>query len=224
MSADIALVAAATVLGVASAPHCAAMCAAPCAAVVGRGQGQLPFQAARVAGYAAAGAVVAASVGATAALAQWSPALRPLWVLLHTGLLGLGLWMLWQGRQPAWLGAAGRVPASAGWAPVRGPSRPLRAVAAGALWVGWPCGLLQSALLLASLTGHAAAGAAAMAGFAVSSSAGLLAGPWVWQRLGGRAGLEPLLVRGAGALLALGSLVALGQGIWRPLLAWCGLA
>lgn len=227
MSADAALIGGAALLGLASMPHCAAMCAAPCAAVVGRGPGdtQWLFQGARVVGYAAAGAVAAASVGAASALAQWSPALRPLWVLLHTGLLLLGLWMLWQGRQPAWLAGLGRVPAAAtGWAPVQGPAPRLRALAAGGLWFAWPCGTLQSALLLASLTGNAVSGAAAMAAFAVLSSAGLLAAPWIWRRLGNRTGIEPLLVRAAGGMLALGSIFALGHGIWHQVLVWCGLA
>lgn len=232
MSADLALIGGAALLGLASTPHCAAMCAAPCAAVVGRGPGaarsQWLFQATRVAGYAVAGGIAAASVGAAEALAQFSPALRPLWVLLHGAMLVLGLWMLWQGRQPAWMAGIGRVPAQAGWAPVQGPvsgpGRQLRAAAAGGAWVAWPCGTLQSALLLASLTGHAGSGAAAMGTFAVLSSAGLLAAPWIWQRLGAQAGREALLVRAAGALLALGSLFALGHGIWHEVLVWCGLA
>jgi uncharacterized protein len=225
VAGDLALIAGAAALGLASVPHCAAMCAAPCAAAVGRGGGQGWFQAARVAGYAAAGAVAAASVGTAEQLAQWSPALRPLWLLLQGALLVLGGWMLWQGRQPAWLGAVGREPLAAGVAPIHGPGgrQPWRAAAAGAMWVGWPCGLLQSALLLSSLTGSAASGASAMAGFAVLSSPGLVAAPWLWRKLAGRVGLEPLLVRSAGALLAAGALFALGHGIWQPLLAWCGL-
>jgi sulfite exporter TauE/SafE len=232
MSADLALIGGAALLGLASTPHCAAMCAAPCAAVVGRGPGaarsQLLFQAARVAGYAVAGGIAAASVGAAEALAQLSPALRPLWVLLHGAMLVLGLWMLWQGRQPAWMAGIGRVPVEAGWAPVQGPvarpGRQLKAAAAGSAWVAWPCGTLQSALLLASLTGHAGSGAAAMGAFAVLSSAGLVAAPWIWQRLGAQAGREALLVRAAGLLLALGSVFALGHGIWHEVLVWCGLA
>jgi len=232
MSADLALIGGAALLGLASTPHCAAMCAAPCAAVVGRGPGaarsQAVFQTARVASYAVAGGVAAASVGAAEALAQFSPALRPLWVLLHGAMLVLGLWMLWQGRQPAWMGGIGRVPVQGAWAPVlgpvSGPGRQFKAAAAGSAWVAWPCGTLQSALLLASLTGHAGSGAAAMGAFAVLSSAGLLAAPWIWQRLGAQAGREALLVRAAGALLALGSLFALGHGIWHQVLVWCGLA
>ena len=210
------------------------MCAAPCAAVAGpRGAGLWAFLAARLAGYAAAGAVVAGSVGALAAWSQLSPALRPVWAAVHAGILVLGLWMVCQGRQPGWMAGIGRAPAASpvpagGWQPVRGP---LRAAAAGGLWVAWPCGLLQSALLVASLAGSAAAGAGAMAGFALASSAGLVAAPWVWRRLhpgGGRtlahAGTERALVRGAGALLVLGSAFALGHGVWHQVAVYCGWA
>ena len=116
----------------------------------------------------------------------------------------------------------------AGWQPVRGP---LRAAAAGGLWLAWPCGLLQSALRVASLAGSVAAGAGPMAGFALASSAGLVAAPWVWRRLHPRggptlahAGTERALVRGAGALRMLGSAFALGHGAWHPVVVFCGWA
>ena len=188
----------------------------------------LAFQLARVAGYAAAGAVVAASVGALAALSQWTPALRPVWVLLHLAFLTLGLWMAVVGRQPAWMGAMGRIPQpvgavnKTGWSPLRGP---VQAAAAGGLWVAWPCGLLQSALLVASLTSGPGPGAVAMAVFAVASSGGLIAAPWLWQRLKSRTGALPLergLVRLAGALLVLGSGFSLGHGVWPQVAAFCG--
>ncbi len=230
---DAALITGAALLGLAGTPHCAAMCGAPCAAICGKDRpiSTLAFQLARVAGYATAGAVAAASVGALSSLAQFSPALRPLWAVLHALLLTLGLWLLWQGRQPAWMGQMGRVPAAvtggqgeAGWRPMQGPTR---AAAAGGLWVAWPCGLLQSALLLASLTGGAAAGAGAMAAFAVASSGGLVLAPWVWRWLS-RAGqgprLERALVRGAGGMLVLGSSFALGAGVWHQIAVFCGLA
>lgn len=225
---DAALIASAALLGLAGTPHCAAMCAAPCAAVCGPGRSAaVSFQLARLASYAAAGAVVAGSVGALATLSQLSPALRPLWVVLHALILCLGMWMLLQGRQPTWIGAMGRVPApaapaSGGWQTVKGP---VRAAAAGSLWAALPCGLLQSALLVASLADSALAGAAAMAAFALASSAGLIVGPWAWQRLrqgSARAALERALVRMAGALLVAGSGFALGHGVWHQVAAYCG--
>jgi sulfite exporter TauE/SafE len=233
---DAALIASAALLGLAGMPHCTSMCSAPCAAATGPGAaGQWSFHGTRMLGYAAAGFVASASVGSLAALSQWTPALRPLWVLFHVAMLALGLWLLVQGRQPAWMGQFGRVAVPAGGslatpggsAPIRVWRTPARAAAAGALWVAWPCGLLQSALLVASMTQTAWAGAAAMAVFALTSAGGLLAAPALWRWLRGRAdapALERRLARAAGGLLAVAALFALGQDIWHPIAAFCGLA
>lgn len=233
---DFALVLAALMLGAAGAPHCAAMCG-PASAALLRGcrrhaptASPLAFHLARVAGYAAAGAVAASSVGALAQLGQLSPLLRPLWTLLHCAALGLGLWLLWQGRQPAWLENLGRgtrrlAPQRAdadGWQRLQGPAR---ASAAGLLWVAWPCGLLQSALVVAALANTAWGGAAAMAGFAAVSAAGLGLAPWAFARLagGGGAALQAhaWAVRLAGAMLAGASAWALGQDLLRRVIAYC---
>lgn len=184
----------------------------------------MAFHAGRIASYAVGGAVAASSMGALASLSQASPALRPLWTLLHVLALALGLWLLWQGRQPAWMGSFGRVPRAApagAWQAVRGP---VRAGAAGSFWVAWPCGLLQSALLVSAMTGTAAAGAGAMAAFAVSSSPGLWLAPWLWRRYlqGPRAPeRERWVVRAAGVMLVLASGFALGHGLWHEVAAFC---
>jgi len=225
---DGALIGSAALLGLAGAPHCTAMCGAPCAAAIGRAggaQATLAFHLARVASYALAGAVVATAVGALATLAQWSPALRPLWTLVHSLVFALGLWLLWTGRQPGWMAALGRMPQpvaeQGGWRPMRGTAR---AALAGGLWVGWPCGLLQGALLVASMTGGAAAGAGAMAAFAVASSPGLLLAPWVWRkmsRVGDAATRERWAIRAAGAMLAAASGWVLTHGLWDRFAAFC---
>jgi uncharacterized protein len=280
---DAALIASAALLGLAGAPHCTAMCAAPCSAAIGRpgpglGARSLSFHAARIGSYALAGALVSAAVGGLAAIASWAPALRPLWMLLHLAAFGLGLWLLWQGRQPAWLGAIGRMPAPAvavqaqpmfatrmgtvaagsggaggmhaGPAPaqraawpsvpgaqlstVLGVASPWRAGGLGALWAAWPCGLLHSALLVAAMTNTAAGGAAAMAGFALASAAGLIWAPWLWSWVtrgsagrgeGGRARrAEAWAARIAGGVLAAASGWALTHGMWHGIAVWCGLA
>lgn len=233
---DAGLIVGACALGLAGLPHCAAMCAAPCAAAcagapAGTGARSLTFQVTRLLSYAGAGALAAGSVGALEGLSQWSPALRPLWALFHAMVLALGLWLLWQGRQPVWMGRLGHrtapVPAPAlhtGWQRLQGP---VRAGTAGALWVAWPCGLLQSALLIASLSNSPATGAAAMAGFALCSSAGLMVGPWLWVRVRGGAlgaSAEKGLVRLAGGLLIGGSGFALISGVWHQVAAFCGWA
>ena len=223
---DAVLITSATLLGLAGAPHCTAMCSAPCAAATGGGQARASaaFHLARAAGYATGGALAASSVAVLAGWAQWSPALRPVWTLLNVAALGLGLWLLVRGRQPVWmarLGHAPPVPAAVGWQRIQGPAR---AAAAGALWVAWPCGLLQSALLVAALTSSAAAGAGAMFGFAVASAPGLVLGPWAWKKLLGRGDAalrERWATRAAGALLAAASGWALGHGLWLQVAAYC---
>ena len=233
---DFALFVGALMLGAAGAPHCAAMCA-PASGALLRGCGRhashaapWAFHLSRVLGYALAGAVAASSVGALARLGQLSPLLRPLWTLLHCAALGLGLWLLWQGRQPAWLENLGRGGSrlapqradAAGWQRMQGP---VKASAAGLLWVAWPCGLLQSALVIAALANSAWGGAAVMAGFAAASAAGLGLAPWAFARLtGGGAGtlqVQVWAVRLAGAALAAASAWALGQDLFRRVVAYC---
>lgn len=227
---DSALIASATLLGLAGAPHCTVMCSAPCSAALGRGglAATLSFQVARVVGYAAVGAAAASSVSMLAAWSEFSPALRPAWTLLHAAALALGLWLLLRGRQPAWMADLGRTPA-----PVGGVAAPIgwqrmspsaRASLAGGMWVAWPCGLLQSALLVAALGSNAAGGAAAMTGFALASAPGLLLAPWVWRRLlqGGRAAIREMwATRAGGLLLALASISALGHDLWPRVAAFC---
>ena len=223
------LVAAAGLIGLAGLSHCAAMCAAPCAAVTGRrASSQLLFQLARVAGYGAAGAVAAAGVGVLREALSFSPALRPLWTLLHLAALAFGLWMLAQGRWPAWLARSNAVPSvldAQGWRRMVGP---VRSVGAGAAWIAWPCALTQSALLVAALGDTPAQGAAAMVVFAVASSPALWIGPLVaqrWVRPGTVAAAWTTAawpVRAAGALLAVGSGWALTHGLWATVAAYCG--
>lgn len=233
---DLALVLSALMLGLAGAPHCAAMCGPSSAALLrscgSRGVQATPlaFHAARVLGYAAVGAVAASSVGLVSQLGQLSPVLRPLWTLLHCAALGLGLWLLWQGRQPAWLENLGRgtrrlAPQQAkpvGWQTMQGPAR---AAAAGSLWVAWPCGLLQSALVVAALANTAWAGAAAMAVFAGVSAAGLSLAPWAFNRLTG-SGIGALqanvwAIRLAGAALAAASAWAMGHDLFMRFVDYC---
>ena len=233
---DQALLISAVLMGLAGTPHCLAMCGAACTAATGGGvlRGQLPFHLGRLLAYSAAGAVAAASVGSLARLGQAVSALRPLWTGVHIAALALGLYLLWQGRQPGWMAGLGRARAGtaaagagAHWQAIKGPAR---SAGAGLAWVAWPCGLLQSALLVAGLANSAGAGALVMAGFGLASAAGLLVGPALWGRLsavgtpGGTARpalSSRLAVRWAGAALALASAWALGHGLWMRLAAWC---
>ena len=234
---ELALMLSAVLLGLSGAPHCAAMCGPTCAALLGRspsgavpGSNTLAFHGARVAGYAVAGALVAGGAAVLTASSAAAPVLRPLWTLLHIAALALGLYLLLTGRQPAWMTRIGRArpattPALSGWQPLRGPTHgPARAAMAGSAWVAWPCGLLQSALVVAALANTSQGGAAVMAGFALASAAGLQLTPWLAARLASRgdAGrFAKATVHLAGAALVAGSAWAFGGDIWGKIVAYC---
>lgn len=219
-------------MGLAGSVHCVAMCGAPGAAVVRSCTSVRPlkasiaFLAGRVFGYAVAGAMVASSVAVLAQLGQWSPALRPLWTLAHMAALALGLWLVWRGQQPAWmekLGRDGERPATGVWQRIHGP---FRAGAIGTVWVAWPCGLLQSALMVAALANSPASGALVMASFAIASSPALGLAPALWLKLVG--GGDPRgrritkwITRSSGAVLAGAAAWALGHDLWVRLAAYC---
>lgn len=208
---DAALIASATLMGLAGMPHCAAMCSAPCALAAGKQPAKL--LAGRVLGYTAGGAVVAASAQALARASQGAALLQPAWALLQAALLLLGLTLLVRGRMPVWLGALT-------WRP-----QPRHAFATGMAWVVMPCGLLHAALLLAGLSGSVLGGASAMAGFALASTPGLAVAPlWRARLLKRGAGGEVLALRLAGLALVLGAAWALGHGVWQRVLLACGVA
>jgi uncharacterized protein len=236
------LVIASLLLGLAAVPHCAVMCGAPCAAVTGPSHPSAwLFHSGRALGYSAAGALAAASVASLGSWVQATPALRPLWTLVHLMFLFLGLWWLIQGRQPTWLlkrsAVVGAVPLRWRASPARTASpahlarrKTWRSGAAGLAWVAWPCAALQAALLLAALANTAIGGAAVMLVFALTSAPGLLVAPWAlarWQAWRGataaRGEVAALGFRLAGLGLLLASGWALTQSLWQRAAAWCGL-
>lgn len=231
---QLALAGAALLMGLAGGPHCVAMCGAASAAVIRivplapAGQGAMPalaapaaFHLGRIASYAAAGAVAAASVEGLALASAQVAALRPLWVLLHVFVFAWGAMLAVTARQPLWAQRAGR------WLEARLRPRAGRRVtgvlATGALWVALPCGLLYSALMLASLGNGPLQGAGLMALFAIGSGLSLLLGPWLWQRLrwGGQGARQAWGARLAGVLLAGVALQALGADLGRQIEDWC---
>jgi uncharacterized protein len=220
------------VMALAGAPHCATMCGAPCAALLGPQPASSVwfFHAARLAGYAAAGAALAAGLSGLGEAATASRALAPLWTLWHAAGLCWGLWMLWRGQQPSWVedlvraaplaSAMGPAWQPVRWAPPMRRAGPLAAM--GLAWVAWPCGLLQSALVVASLGGTALAGAGLMGLFAAITGLGLALAPALWQRwLGGArsAARAQFATRVAGFLLVAACLWALAQR--SGLVAFC---
>lgn len=234
---DTALAVSALLMGLAGGPHCAAMCGAAFGGIAGRHgpagsmRAMWALQLGRLAGYAAAGALVAASVSGLAALGVAAPVLRPLWAMVHVAAIALGGWLLWQGRAPAWLaGVGGHAAKVLQTQPLRFVARvppPARSAAIGACWAAMPCGLLQSALIVAALASGPWQGAAVMAGFAASSALGLLLAPMLWRHLrnahGGSAA-PTLPVRLAGVLLIVASAFALAHGLGDAIAAVCAAA
>jgi sulfite exporter TauE/SafE len=143
--------------------------------------------------------------------------------LLHVAATVLGLVLLFTGRQPLWLQAGAR----SIWARVRKVSAGSALAAPMGLGVVWsllPCGLLYSALLLASLSGEPLSGAATMALFALGTSLTMMAGPWLWLRLGlSRMGDGTWGIRLAGAALAVASTWALWMGLVHNKAPWCAV-
>ena len=230
------LAATALLMGLAGGPHCVAMCGAACAAM-GRpaagsnatsGSGTNTralwmFQVGRLVGYSALGGLAAASMQGLGWLSIQSAALRPVWTLLHVAAALLGLMLLWQARQPAWLDVGARKV----WSRIRTATQSSgKAVSAaaplvlGAAWSLLPCGLLYSALLVAALSPSAIQGAGVMALFAVGSGVSLMAGPWLWLRLRGP-GSGAWAIRLAGAALLASSVWALWMGLVHDTAPWC---
>jgi len=230
MSTTLALTA--LLMGLAGGPHCAAMCGAACAGIsrMGPRQGSASssralwsFQAGRLVGYSLAGAAAALAVQSLAWLTANMAALRPVWTLFHVAVLLWGLMLLAQARQPVWAATAGR----AVWTRLR-PLASARGgiFATGALWAFMPCGLLYSALLVASLSGGPLAGAVSMALFAAGSSVSLMLVPWLYDKLQDRGNRlrRDWGTRAAGGLLVLEAAWALWADAFHRFAEWCGLA
>ncbi len=222
MHASLALTA--LLMGLAGGPHCIAMCGAACAGI-GQAAGDrknaamLMFQLGRIIGYSSLGALAAASMQGLGWLTVQSAALRPVWTLFHVAMVVLGLLLLWKAQQPIWLERAGKTiwQRARALASNRGRGLPL---VIGALWTFLPCGLLYSALLVAALTNSALEGAMVMALFALGTSVSLLAGPWLWLRLG-NAGNGEWGVRLAGLALAATSAWSLWMAFAHNSAPWC---
>lgn len=243
METSLALTA--LLMGLAGGPHCVAMCGAACGAL-GRAGGagrivtlmpapepvaarpaisaaQWCFQLGRLLSYAVLGGVAAASMQAVGWLSVHAAALRPVWTLMHVAAALLGLALLWQARQPAWLDqGALRIWRGVQKAVGRGGTRSGRQapLVMGLAWGLMPCGLLYSALLVAALSPGPWQGALVMALFAVGSSLSLLAGPWLWRQLRG-AKSGAWAVRLAGAALFASSVWALWMGLVHDTAPWC---
>lgn len=226
------LITTAALMGLAGSWHCAVMCGPLCSA-----HPSLGWLIGRTLGYASAGALLA-SAGAWASdfvLRGGAGPLSPwltLWALAHAAALSLGMWLLIRGQQPQWLAVLGPRQAQPlpvvrwlGLQPViPAPTVQVAGALTGLAWVLLPCGLLQSALVVAALAPHAPAGAAVMAAFSVATTPGLLLAPALRRRLQGE-GRSPQwqerLTRASGLLLVAASGWALSHGLWEHVRDYC---
>ena len=214
----------ALVMGLVGGPHCVAMCGAACAGISRAAGGQgaralWTFQFSRMLGYALMGALAAGSVQGLAWFGAQTAVLRPVWTMMHVAAVVLGLVLVWQARQPAWVDdLAQRV-----WRKARPAMTAMGRKAPFVLGVGWalmPCGLLYSALLVASLSASTLDGALIMAAFSAGTSVSLTAGPWLLLRVrGGSSG--GWAIRLAGVALVATSGWALWMGVTQPTGLWC---
>lgn len=214
----------ALVMGLVGGPHCVAMCGAACAGIARAAaprsrQALWTWQLGRLLGYALLGALAGGTVQGMGWLGQQTVVLRPVWTMMHVAALLLGVLLVVQARQPAFLDGW----AQAVWRRVRPVMSRLGARAPAVLGVGWalmPCGLLYSALLVASLSASALYGAAIMAAFAAGTMVSLVAAPWLLLQLGdARSGGWG--IRLAGLALVATSGWALWMGITQPTGLWC---
>lgn len=213
-------------MGLVGGPHCLAMCAAPCAALTARSSkrdnaiAMLVFHTGRLFGYGLLGAVAALAMEQIAWFSDRSSWLHPVWVCMHLAILFWGGLMLFQGQQPHWLEKAGRTV----WQIVQPVvKRPGGAFITGVAWVLLPCGLLYSAVLVAALSGGAAAGATSMVAFGIGSGLWLWLAPYAWRWLQGSVGRWRAQwgTRAAGLMLVLVAISALWMDLIHTPAMWC---
>lgn len=214
----------ALMMGLLGGPHCVAMCGAACAGIARAAGAQSTralwsWQFSRLVGYSLMGALAGGTVQGLGWMGQNTAVLRPVWTMMHVAAFLLGLFLLWQARQPAFIDGWSQVV----WRKARPVMAAMGHKAPLILGVGWalmPCGLLYSALLVASLSASALDGAFIMAAFALGTMVSLVAGPWLLLRVqGARSGGWG--IRLAGLALAATSGWALWLGITQPTGLWC---
>jgi uncharacterized protein len=210
-------------MGIAGGPHCIAMCGGMCAYIQQNQPNQslyLQFHLGRVVGYAILGAVAAMSVKSLAWFSGQTASLHPLWTFFHTLVFAWGLLLLLFARQPVWVDAFGKNV----WDTLKSATRHRRGlIVTGMLWALMPCGLLYSALLVASLQANALNGAVSMASFALGSSIFLIVGPTLWAKLKNGNGWlsDHVSMRLAGLFLCIVSGIAIWMDVFHHTKIWC---
>ncbi len=220
MSITVSLISSAFLMGLAGGPHCVAMCGAACAGfskTANQPHAIYQYHVGRLCGYALLGAIATLAMQSIAWLSSYSKILHPLWTFFHILVFFWGAMLIIFARQPIWVERAG----SQVWQKVKQLTRiRLGFFYIGLLWALMPCGLLYSALIIASFNGNALGGAISMAAFAAGSSIALFFAPWAWLKLKTRA-IEPYGMRLAGLILSIASAWAIWMDLAHQTKVWC---
>ncbi len=215
-----ALIYSALLMGLAGGPHCVAMCGAACASFTQASQKPHAiyfYHVGRFCGYALLGAIATFAMQGIAWLSSYSATLHPVWTFFHILVFFWGMILLIYARQPIWVDVAGR----SVWLYVNKLSLVHGGYFyIGMLWALMPCGLLYSALVMASFNGHPLGGALSMAAFAMGSSLWLFCAPWLWLKLKATSA-EFYGMRLAGLLLSGASAWAIWMSITHHAKVWC---
>lgn len=221
------------VMGLAGGPHCVAMCGAACGGMQRPSNARLipvrviqttpwSFYIGRMLGYSLLGGLAASSLRGLAWLSEQSGFFQPLWTFSHTLIFAWGMLLLLTGQQPGW--AVQR--AQQVWQWIKQHTHHVRTgyFVTGMVWALLPCGLLYSAVMLASLQSQWLQGALVMLAFATGSAIVLALAPVLWRS--GQQSIsdwlsEKLGMRISGLLLVVLSLVALWMDVMHHDKLWC---
>ncbi len=236
---DTAILLTMLLMGLTGGLHCAGMCGGLVVASERAMQtqvllparklfwGSAQMQGARVASYAALGAI-AGWVGSGLWALQARPTQLALYCVGNAVLAASGLWLLRTASGVRWPRLTGWGAARVGWTQglrqnitrqgIRLLDRILplsssqRRFGAGLMWGLLPCGLVYSALSLALLTGSAVYGATTMLAFGLGTLPHMLLAGHVLRRVSQRATARATRVAAAGVMLSFAA-----WGFWRLL-------
>jgi uncharacterized protein len=208
-------------MGVVGGPHCIVMCGAACAYMQQQTQQRyFFFYVGRLIGYSLLGALAASSVKGLAWFSSQASSLHPLWTFFHVMVFAWGLILLIFAKQPIFADDLGKKL----WQKMQSlNSKHYGTFVTGLVWAFIPCGLLYSALLVASLQASPAHGALSMAAFALGSSLSLFFGARFWVKLKTGIGWlnENLSMRLAGLFLVIVSIIAIYMDLMHQTNIWC---
>lgn len=215
-----ALTLSALIMGLAGGPHCVAMCGAACTALTNSPQtphAVYIYHLGRLCGYAILGAMATFAIQSIAWASSYSAILHPVWTFFHVLIFCWGMLLIIYARQPIWVDSAGRTV----WQHIKKLSLKQGGhFYIGMLWAFMPCGLLYSALVIASFNGSPIQGAISMAAFALGSSVSLFFAPWLWLKLKNHVA-EGYGMRLAGLLLSMTSAWAIWMDLAHNTKVWC---